>query len=549
MYNSQNVTRKYKVLRLHLITISLLLSFCLSQATIAQAATAMWGDLTAGPHGVGYRTLFKYDLSRDPIPYTDWDGRLYPTDQQPGRQMQINIWYPATITAEDQKLTFGDYVDLMARQTDFGPMNQEKRQFANEVFISKTNSLGGNGTFTAEKLDALRKMQTAAYSEASPKPGKFPLVVFPNGGSPAFQSIMSEYFASHGFIVAAGALKGQYGMTEDISAKGFEITADDLGFLISQALEIEQADPQKVCLIGNAITASQNVAYLGRNSRINCLVSLDGGFPSRFDQSILRQTNFYDPQDIYKPILVIYAPHPSIDPEYLDHLKYATQFRFHFPQMSEYHFLNYGALERLMPGIIGEPEGDVTRGFELAAMYSLKFFQTFLQANQESEQFLLRKPAQDVSTHVTKAEIKQGLTLPPNVTTVKNAYLENGIGYLQEVYRNLKKNNPTPFAPSFYSTVKDWLAYRKDPTYENRYQLYQLALDSYPESAMVNYDLAYFALRTGRDEIAMQLSNKTLELLDTGTSENLTQARKSQMRENVLEDINTLNQKQEDDDS
>ncbi len=546
MTNSRNITSENKLLRLHLITISLFFTLCLSQTTIAHAATAMWGDLTAGPHDVGFRTLFKYDLSRDPVPYSDWDGRLYPTDQQPGRQMQINIWYPASITTGDQKLTFGSYVDLMARQTDFGPINQEKREFANELFISKTNALGGNGTFTAEKLDALRKMTTAAYSNPGPIPGKFPLIVFPNGGSPAFQSIMSEFFASHGFIVATGALKGQYGMTEDISAKGFEIAADDLGFLINHALEIEQADPEKICLIGNAITASQSVAYQARNSRIDCVVSLDGGFPSRFDQSILQQTAFYDPQEVNKPILVIHVPHPSIDPEYLNHLKYARQFQFRFPQMSEFHFLNYGALDRLVPGIIGEPKGDVGRGFELAAIYCLRFFEAFLQGNQESERFLLSKPAQDISDHIDKAEIKQALPSPPNITTVKNAFLDNGIGYLQEVYRNLKKDNPAPFSPSFYSTVKDWLAYRKDPTYENRYQLYQLALDSYPDSAAVNYDLAYFALKTGRDEIARQLNTKTLELLDTDTSENLTQARKAEMRENVLKDISTLNQKHED---
>ena len=543
MYNLRNAISEINRLRIRWPTRAFfLLALCLSQSATGQGAPAMWGDLAAGPYPVGFRTVFTYDLSRPSVPYSDWDGKLYPTDIQPGRQMQINIWYPADIAAADQKLTFGHYVDLMARQTDFGPIDENKRRFANEQFISKTNALGGNGTFTEEKLDTLRNMPTAAYFDPKHVPQKFPLIVFPNGASPAFQSIMSEFFASHGFVVAAGALKGQYAMTEDITARGFETAVDDLGFLVNEVLKLGQADPERICLIGNAITSSQIVAHQTRNSRIDCLVSLDGGFLSEFDQSILRRTTFYEPQQVNKPILAIYAPHPSIDPQNIDHLVYSRRFLLHFPQMSEFHFLNYGAFERFMPGIIGEPKGDVQTGFELAARYCLRFFEAFLQGNRESEIFLSRAPSPAVAEHIDKAEVKEALPSPPNTTVVKDAFLSQGIGYIRDVYDTLRKENPTPFAHSFYSDLKDWLAYKKDPEFENRYHLYQLALDSYPDSAMVNYYLAYFALQTGRRDVSRKLNRKTLELLDTDTSANLTQERKAAMREYVLQDLETLDQ-------
>ena len=542
MYNIRNATSEIKHARFQLLTLAFLLTFCGSQTAVGQGAPAMWGDLAPGPYPVGFRTVFTYDLSRPSVPYSDWDGRLYPTDEQPGRQMQINIWYPADIAAADQKLAFGDYLDLMARQTDFGPIDDSKRRFANEQFISKTNALGGNGTFTQKKLDTLSNLETAAYNDPRPVREKFPLIVFPNGGSPAFQSIMSEFFASHGFVVAAGALKGQYGMTEDISVKGFETAVDDLGFLVNEVLEIEQADPERICLIGNAITASQIVAYQSRNARIDCLVSLDGGLLSRFDQSILRRTAYYDAQEVNKPILAIYAPHPSIDPQNIDHLKFSRRFLFHFPQMSEFYFLNYGAFEKLVPGIIGEPKGDVETGFRLAAMYCLRFLEAFLQGSRDSERFLSQKPTAALSEHIDKAEVKESLPSPPNATVVKDGFLTQGIAYIEDVYEALKKENPTPFAHSFYSDLKDWLAYKRDPKFENRYQLYQLALDSYPDSATVNYYLAYFALETGRREVSKRLNRKTLELLDNDTSAELTQERKAEMREYILQDLKTLDQ-------
>ena len=162
--------------------------------------------------------------------------------------------------------------------------------------------------------------------------------------------------------------------------------------------------------------------------------------------------------------------------------------------MSEFHFLNFGAFEKFVPGIIGETHGDVGRGFELAAIYSLRFFEAYLQDNAESESFLSRNPSPEISDHIDKAQVLEALPTPPSTATIKDGFLNHGFAYIRGVYEGLKEQNPTPFSQSYYSELKDWLAWKKDPEFENRYQLYQLALDSYPESATINYHLAYFAL-------------------------------------------------------
>ncbi|NNE99164.1 MAG: hypothetical protein HKN25_09115 [Pyrinomonadaceae bacterium] len=499
----------------------------------------MWGDLNPGKFDVGFRTVFAYDRSRPSIPYSDWGGKLYPSNETEGRQMQINIWYPAKVTKKDARLKFQHYLDLTAQQTDFGKIDEQKRKFAEQQYIAKTNALGGGNTFTAEKLRLLTRLETHAYPNPRPIDQKFPLIVFPNGGSPAFQSIMCEFFASHGFVVAAVALKGQHAFTNGASLRGVETAVQDLDFTVGKVLEIRQVDRTKICLIGNAISSSQSIAYQSRNPNITCVVSLEGGLLSEFEQKILRRTAFYDEQSVDIPILAIYAPHPAIDPKNIYHLKYSDRYFLHFPKMTEFHFLNYGVFERFVPNIIGKPKGDVQKGFELAALYSLRFFEANLLNNKQSAGFLRQKPSE--SGHIDRHFVKEALPVPQNITNLKNAFTKDGITYIERVYYKHKKRDPTPFSREFFNDFKDWLAWKKDPKYENRFRLYKLALESYANSATINYYFAYFALKTERKGVSKEHFRKALELLKTDKSPELTSDRKAQMKEFIKKSLEELN--------
>ena len=265
----------------------------------------MWGGLEAGTYAVGFRTDFHYDVTKPPVPYVDWDSNVYPTSETQGRQMQINIWYPVEAAVQGDPFSFGDYVDLMGRQTDF---SEEEATFGNDQYMKKTNALGGNGEFSEEDLTELRSLRTYAYPNAKAAAGPFPLIIFPNGSSPAAQSILCEYLASHGFVVAAMALKGQHGSLNEASTRGIEMAVTDLEFAMSKLLDLDIVDASAVGLIGNAITSSHITAYQTRNSIVDCLVSLEGGLLSNFEQRLLQRTPFYEPEAVDVPILAIYAP-------------------------------------------------------------------------------------------------------------------------------------------------------------------------------------------------------------------------------------------------
>ncbi|NNF32715.1 MAG: hypothetical protein HKN68_01315 [Saprospiraceae bacterium] len=497
----------------------------------------MWGDLNPGPYTVGFKTIFTYDRAKPPVDFSDWDGRLYTTSETEGRQMQINVWYPARNKDSKGLIQFGHYVDLMGQQTEFGEINEEKRSFANQQFIAKTNALGGNESFTQDKLDILRLMETNAILNASPEKQSFPLIVFPNGGSPAFQSIMCEYFASYGFIVGAMALKGSKTFTDEASVSGIETAVSDLDFGLQKLLEIPQVDSKRIGLIGNAINSSQIIAYQNRNPNIDCVISLEGGLLSNFEQNLLKETAYYEPSAIDVPILAIYAPHPNIDPIYIDHLKYSERYFIHFPQMTEFHFLNYGPFNKFVPDIIGDHQGDVKNGYELACEYSLNFWKAFLSDDSTSKTLLSKIPHPELHEHIDSFFIKRSLKNPPHISVIKDGFIRKGYSFIDSVYQSHLPDNPQPFSKAFFKDLKDWLSWQKDEDYENRYQLYLIARESYPESAEINFYLAYFALETDRKEEAEKYYNFSLRYLESDDDPNLTSMRKQRIKEYIKEDM------------
>ncbi len=517
----------------------IVLSGCSSPTSTDQLnPPEIWGDLESGPYVVGFKTHFLFDKTKPPVPYVNWQDDIFPTNETIGRQMQLNLWYPAA-KVSGKRVSFGDYVDLISQQTDFSILDTGKVSFANDQFILKTNLLGGNGEFTLEKLEKLRALPTYAYDEAIPAEGQFPLILFPNGSSPASQSLMCEFLASYGFVVAGFAPKGQFGSLNEASTKGIEMAVSDIEFAVQQLSNIPSVDINNLALIGNAINSSHITAYQTRNPKVKCLVSLEGGLLSAFEQRLLDKTVFYEPGAVNVPILAIYAPHPSIYPSYISHLKYSDRYFFHFPQMSEFHFLNYGLLEQFVPDIIGKPKGNVQEGYESGAEIILNFMQTFLLNSQDKRDFYVQYEdsyPEGVDTLFQFNSVPQ----PPDILSVKNSYRKLGFSYIDSIYNAHKPVDTQPFSLSFYTDIKDWLAWKKDEEYVNRKKLYALAYDSYPNSVEVNFYLGYFALMTKDTDLTKKHYAIAQQLIDRGTDPELTMGRKQQIERYMEEDLKTL---------
>lgn len=511
------------------ISLFLLCLFSQPKGLGQNITSSYWGpNLEQGPYDIGFRTLFTYDQARAAVPYSDWDGKLtYNQATNRGRQMQINIWYPANRAGNPIK--YLHYINLLGRQINFSPDNTA---FGEEIFINQTNALGGNGHFTKEQLENVAKLMTRAYLEAPTIKGKFPLLIFPNGGSPAYQSIMCEYLASHGYVVAAVALKGQHSSTIDASTAGLEVAADDLKFTLNQLLTLDNVDRDQIALMANAIESSMCTALAAKNSLVKAIISLEGGLLSSFEQRLLEATNFYTPSAIKIPILGIYAPHPAISPEFIKHLRYSERFFVHFPGMTEFHFLNYGLLERVVPEIIGTPKGDTEKGFAWAAQLSLKFLDAKLKADEKAQNFFVNFSVPPAATGVIDTVFTMpALAAPPDIAQLKDLFITKGMTAIDSIYQSMRVNDPQVLPLPFYTEFRDWLAWKKDPDYQFRAQLYKMAVESFPSSAIAHFYRAYLAEKMNDISLAKEYYQLALDLVATDEDVSLTNSKRKALED------------------
>jgi len=525
---------KYKA-----IVILLVFLGCQKQDTVHDFP--IMGNLPIGKYPVGFETLFAHDLSKNAVPFSDWDGNLsHDHTSENGRQFQINVWYPAQ-TGSGAPMKYANYVDLMGRQTNFDK-SEEQKDFARQTFISQTRDLRNirdeknDVSLNKEQLNQLLDLDVFARLNAKAAEGKYPVVIYPNGGSPAFQSITCEFLSSHGYVTVAFSPKGRFSSVMETSTIGLEVAVDDMEFVLGKVSEKSNLDMERISILANAISSSVGAAAVSRNEKIKALISLEGGLSSSFEQRLLNGSAFYRPENIQAPILFIYSPHPSIDPKYTSHLKYADRYYAHFAEMSEFAMLNYGMFDEFIPDIIGVHSGNTKKGFETANELVLRFLNQKIKGKSAK---LFDASFISSRKHIDTTFVLPGLPTPPNMAILKDTFVKEDFDAVEHIYRQLKsEGNPQPFSMNFYTEYRDWLAWKKDEDYAYRLRLYELAFDSYPESARINYYVAYYSLQRELNEQAERFYRQTLSLFES--DEDLSTSEKSRLRIYATEELNSL---------
>ncbi|WP_420603261.1 hypothetical protein [Flagellimonas sp.] len=468
-----------------------------------------------GNYEVGFKTLFVSDLSRANVPYADWGGKLYlQKEESAGRNLPLHIWYPAE-ESDQEFLPYEHFARLNTVETE-NQLLEPDDSFYKQVFSYQTRELGGDNDFGPTQMDTLLALQTKSSLNPKALQQKFPLVIFPNGSSPAFQSILCEFLASHGYVVAGMSLKGQFSHPIDASVRGLEVAVDDLEFALQELLKLTNVDQSQIALMGNAIESSFCAALASRNKKIKALISLEGGFLSQFEQDILNETSFYQPQNMTIPIMALYSPHPSISPQYIYDLTYSERYFAHFPGMTEFHILNYGIFEEFVPNIIGEPKGDTKKGFKVTSELVLAFLNAKMKFKEETlDQFYGGKIPKSFEKTVDTLFRLDGFDSPPNMAMLKNLFVDNGISAIDSIYQShVSEGNPKPFSNTFYNDFKNWLAWKKDPDYVNRMRLYEMAVESYPKSSLNHYRLGYYLEKNNLKERSQSHYKQAKKLID-----------------------------------
>ncbi len=229
-------------------------------AGAGQGAPALWDGLTPGAHAAGFSVTIEPDASR-PLP----GG---------ARRIQVSCWYPALATG-GQALTYRDYFVLSAGERE--PASAAAKQAAIDAEKAFFATVGVKRSLVERWFD----QPVFARADAPAAAGTFPLVLVAqgNGQSAHHQAILSEWLASHGFIVCTTPSQVRLGtsMTSEADVlPNARAQAADLRVAERYARAHWRVRASAPGLVGHSFGA-RSALVLASAGPAAALASLDGG--------------------------------------------------------------------------------------------------------------------------------------------------------------------------------------------------------------------------------------------------------------------------------
>lgn len=261
----------------------------------AQESSPLWGELSGGPHRIGFRTVFRFDASRTWRKTRDYAGNF--SADADGRPIQLNVWYPATPDQTARRMTFGDYVNQSA-PAEFSTLNSLMR---------RRNDQNAETSVAAAQLPSLLSSSMNAYANAPPAAGRFPTVLYFGGLNAEINSnvVLAEFLASHGYVVASVSLLGltDEQPSQERTPSGLDAVVRDMEFSLGILGELPNTDAAKVGVIGHSVGAIEALLLGLRNGNVSAVIGLDGTYGFKGSASVLTASYGYAPEKMRTAIL------------------------------------------------------------------------------------------------------------------------------------------------------------------------------------------------------------------------------------------------------
>ena len=467
-----------------------LLGLCTPPAYAQINKSLLWGELEPGPHGIGFRVANVEDTARP--------GRVtLPFDDSgpSGRPIQICLWYPAD-TSGKRPILFRDYVDTL---TQAKTPDEQARTWAMGSFRTNINSADPL-SLDEEKLEALAETPTMARRDATPVAQKFPLLLWgARHSTSAAQPVLSEFLASHGYIISTIEYRGlrPHNPWEDQDPaellQTFETWTRDLEFGLSYLRTFDFVDAETTGVLSRSYGGLSAVELLLRNPDIGALVSLDA--TSWWTVEQLAQSSYKDGSRIAAPSLIMTIEGRENPATLYDSLESAEAYLLTFQRINHG---NFNALEGFIPELLGiSPVApwsvsgpDARLGYRAVAEYTRHFLDDYLKQSAAGHGFLNADPNDFLTL-----QKKSASPLPPTDEDVLDGLRRNPVPELRE------------------ARLLD-LASRlvEEARFGEAFELLALATKRFPDSAEAHYQRAKAYLLIGENDLALPLLQKALEL-------------------------------------
>ena len=397
------------------------LSLILLGSTLHAQAHPQWGNLEPGPYAVGVRVINAWDYSRTWWPPRDWRGQDHPGES--ARPIQIVIWYPVDPrTSAGGLMTYGDYLDFWA--TELGTRSDSLKAAKTREYRQGPFAPSFPNGITDADWARITGVRTAARDSAPPARERFPLLIQAGIGGASAQSVMHEYLASHGYVIASTPFLNTSPAWHDRgewSARALDEEVRDIGFVLGEMREQPYVDRTRVAVIG--MGAHSGILFQMRTGLLDAVAMLDVNFPEA-----MRRLTYYDPVNVRIPILDLpNTEYPRDDESLLDSLRYAERFLVRASELPHVDFYQFKRVGR--PETAGEQ-----RNYESIARYARRFLDATLKGSAAARDSLLAGPFPTTR----RAALPAAPTEAEFLTLVRYRGIEPGVA----LYREVKARDP-----------------------------------------------------------------------------------------------------------
>ena len=230
----------------------------------------------------GFKTIQTKDTSRVYKPNTDTSDYLH------YRPLDIDMWYPATISSKDTALHFRNILGLLETRANYYTASNVGNGFAKQIAQFFCESL------KCSDSSKVLNYKTDTYKNAQPTTGKYPLVIYLSAfnGMSYENFTLFEQLAKKGFIVVSVSSIGRF--PGDMTMKN-----EDLMEQVNDAISTlnilkgdSNVDFDRIGIVGYSWGGLAGSIVANRIPKVSCLISLDGSEFHHYENEIEGDNDF-----------------------------------------------------------------------------------------------------------------------------------------------------------------------------------------------------------------------------------------------------------------
>jgi len=379
------------------------------------------------------------------------------------------------------------------------------------------------GEVDKELFTELLKTETAAHRGAAPAEGSFPRVIIAQGFSQSSltHSILCEYLASHGYIVATSPSLGTNNREMTYDARGAETQVRDVEFIIDYLHTLPRVDHTKLAVAGFSFGGLPMLLVAMRNAEVDAAISFDSNLGAPDGLPILHRSPSFDLSRMVIPLLHFsQVSHPFLDFSLFDSLLFCVRTIIRINGLTHFDFSSFGMITATVPHLVKATRPNQQRGYEAQCLYALRFLDAHLKGDRDAQAFFRNAPeANGFLKDLLTVEHRDGQKPPPSIEEFVDLILEKGIDNAQQVY--LEERKRVPGRALFHEDVLNRLGYEFLYAYgktKEAIAVLEWNVEAYPESFNVYDSLGEAYLRDGQRELAIENYKKSLELNPENTN-------------------------------